>query len=67
VALCGRPSRYEELRRNLSQIISRAAYGIAPVLITRRGSTIAAVISMDDFILLEKARRRMERLLEGYV
>jgi prevent-host-death family protein len=47
----------EEFRRSLSQIINRAAYGIDPVLITRRGSKIAAVISMDDFILLEKARR----------
>jgi prevent-host-death family protein len=46
----------EEFRRNLSQIVSRAAYGIDPVLITRRGIKIAAVISMDDFTLLERAR-----------
>jgi prevent-host-death family protein len=35
-----------ELRDNLSQEINRAAYGVDPVLITRRGRKIAAIISI---------------------
>ena len=38
----------EKLRRNLSQIINRAAYGMDPVLVTRRGLKMVAVISMDE-------------------
>ena len=36
-----------ELRDNLSQEINRAAYGADPVLVTRRGRKIAAIISLD--------------------
>lgn len=50
----------EELRRNLSQIINRAAYGRDPVLITRRGRKIAALISMHDLALLVQMRLRRD-------
>ena len=50
----------EELRRNLSQIINRAAYGMDPVLITRRGRKIAAVVSMHDLGLLVQMRLRRD-------
>ena len=52
----------EELRRNLSQIINRAAYGIDPVLITRRGRKIAALISLDDLALLVRMQQRRDRM-----
>jgi prevent-host-death family protein len=52
----------EELRRNLSQVINRAAYGIDPVLITRRGRKIAALISLDDFALLVRMQQQRDRM-----
>ena len=54
----------EKLRRDLSPIINRAAYGIDPVVITRRGIKIAALISIDDLMLLEKARWQRQQTLE---
>jgi prevent-host-death family protein len=52
----------EELRRSLSEIVNRAAFGSHPVLITRRGRKIAAIVSIDDFILLERIRRRRDEM-----
>ncbi len=52
----------EELRRGLSQIVNRAAFGSNPVLITRRGRKIAAIVSIDDLILLERIRRRRDEI-----
>ena len=42
-----------ELRDNLSQTINRAAFGREPVLVTRRGRRIAAIISTVDLAFLE--------------
>lgn len=50
----------EELRRTLSHVINRAAYGEDPVVVTRRGFKIAAVISFLDFIVLEKLKMERE-------
>ena len=52
----------EMLRRSLSQIVNRAAFGSDPVLITRRGRKIAAIISIDDLIRLERMRRRRDEI-----
>ena len=52
----------EELRRSLSGIVNRAAFGSNPVLITRRGKKIAAIVSIDDLILLERIRRRRDEM-----
>ena len=52
----------EELRRNLSGIVNRAAFGGKPVLITRRGRKVAAIVSIDDLILLERTRRRRDEI-----
>ncbi len=52
----------EVLRRDLSQVINRAAYGIEPVLITRRGRKIAALISLDDFALLVRMQQQRDRM-----
>lgn len=54
----------EDLRRNLSHIINRAAYAADPVLVTRRGRRIAAIVSIVDLVLLEsvkEARRDLPR------
>ena len=55
----------EDLRRNLSHVINRAAYGAGPVVVTRKGRKIAAVVSIIDLALLERIKdqreaRRME-------
>jgi prevent-host-death family protein len=52
----------EELRSNLSTILNRAAFGIMPVVITRRGRNIAAVISIDDLARLQLMRLRKDRM-----
>ena len=55
----------EGLRGNLSQAISRAAFGTEPVLIMRRGRNIAAIISISDFTFLAAMKqRRAETLAE---
>jgi prevent-host-death family protein len=52
-----------ELRANLSETISRAAFGGEPVLVERRGRKIAAVISMADLAFLERMRQRREQVM----
>jgi prevent-host-death family protein len=52
----------EELRRSLSQIVNRAAFGSNPVLIARRGRKIAAIVSIDDLVFLERMRRRRDEI-----
>lgn len=42
-----------EARKNLSEIISKVAYGKEPVVLTRRGEKIAALISMEELELLQ--------------
>jgi prevent-host-death family protein len=50
----------EELRRGLSRIVNRAAFGSEPVLITLRGRTVAAVISLDDLAELQRMKHLKE-------
>jgi prevent-host-death family protein len=47
-----------ELRDNLSETINRAAFGEDPVLVTRRGRRIAAIISIVDLVFLERMKKR---------
>ena len=42
-----------EARKHLSEIISKVAYGKNPVVLTRRGEKIAALISMEELELLQ--------------
>jgi prevent-host-death family protein len=53
-----RPVTVNELRSNLSETINRAAYGSEPVVITRRRRKIAAFISLEDLIFLERMKKR---------
>ena len=52
-----------DLRDNLSLTINRAAFGADPVLITRRGRKIAAIVSISDLTFLETMRERRERVM----
>ena len=53
----------EELRSNLSETISRAAFGVDPVLVTRRGRKTAAIISLVDLVFLENMKKRREEIM----
>jgi prevent-host-death family protein len=53
-----------ELRDNLSQAINRAAFGREPVLVTRRGRKIAAIISIVDLAFLETMRQRRDEAMK---
>jgi prevent-host-death family protein len=54
-----------ELRNNLSQSINRAAFGQEPVLVTRRGRKVAAIVSIVDLAFLETMKRRRKEALAG--
>ena len=42
-----------EARKRLAEIVNKVAYGKEPVVLTRRGVQIAALISMEEFELLQ--------------
>ena len=42
-----------EARKNLAKIVNRVAYGNEPVVLTRRGEEIAALVSMEELELLQ--------------
>ena len=42
-----------EARKNLAEIVNKVAYGKEPVVLTRRGEEIAALISMEELELLQ--------------
>jgi prevent-host-death family protein len=53
----------EELRSKLSETINRAGFGVDPVLVTRRGTKIAAIISLVDLVFLENMKKRREEIM----
>ena len=42
-----------EARKKLAEIVNKVAYGKEPVVLTRRGEEIAALISMEELALLQ--------------
>ena len=42
-----------EARKKLAEIVNKVAYGKEPVVLTRRGQEIAALISMEELELLQ--------------
>lgn len=49
-----------EVRKNFSDIVNKVAYGAEPVILTRRGQKIAALISMRELELLRRIEDRMD-------
>ena len=43
-----------DARKNFADIVNKVAYGKEPVILTRRGQKIAALISIDELQLLQK-------------
>jgi len=42
-----------EARKKLAEIVNKVAYGKEPIILTRRGEEIAALISMEELELLQ--------------
>jgi prevent-host-death family protein len=42
-----------EARKRLAEIVNKVAYGKEPIILTRRGEQIAALISMEELQLLQ--------------
>ena len=53
-----------ELRDHLSEVISRAVYGNQLVVITRRSSRVASIVSYHDMLFLETMKRRREEVMK---
>ena len=43
-----------DARKNFADIVNSVAYGKEPVILTRRGQEIAALVSMEELQLLQK-------------
>jgi len=43
-----------DARKNFADIVNKVAYGNEPIVLTRRGQKIAALVSMDELELLQK-------------
>jgi prevent-host-death family protein len=51
-----------DLRRGMSEIINRAAYGSEPVVLTKRGHPVAAIISHNDLVFLMSMKKKRDAL-----
>ena len=43
-----------EARKNFADIVNKVAYGKEPIVLTRRGQQVAALVSMDELELLQQ-------------
>jgi len=43
-----------DARKHFADIVNKVAYGKEPVVLTRRGQEVAALVSMDEFELLQQ-------------
>ena len=49
-----------EARKKLAEIVNKVAYGKEPVVLTRRGEKLAALISIEEFELLQLIEDRID-------
>jgi len=49
-----------DARKNFADIVNKVAYGNEPIVLTRRGKEIAALISMDELELLQQIEDHMD-------
>jgi len=49
-----------DARKNFADIVNKVAYGDEPVILTRRGQSVAALVSMAEFELLQQIEDRMD-------
>ena len=49
-----------DARKNFADIVNKVAYGSEPVVLTRRGQEIAALVSMEELELLRQIEDRID-------
>jgi antitoxin Phd len=49
-----------EARKNFADIVNKVAYGNEPIVLTRRGRGIAALVSIDELELLQQLEDRID-------
>ncbi len=49
-----------DARKKFANIINRVAYGKESFVLTRRGAPLAAIVSMDDLMLLQEIEEQMD-------
>jgi len=49
-----------EARKNFADIVNNVAYGKDPVVLTRRGKELVALISMEDLQLLQQLEEQQD-------
>lgn len=49
-----------EAREHFAEVVNRAAYGKERIVLSRRGRPVAALVSMDDLLLLEALEERAD-------
>ena len=49
-----------DARKDLAEILNRAAYGKERVVLTRRGKDVAAIVPVDDLAILEAIEDHMD-------
>jgi len=49
-----------DARKKLANIINRVAYGKESFVLTRRGEPLVALVSMQDFMLIQEIEDRMD-------
>jgi prevent-host-death family protein len=49
-----------DARKNLAEIINQVAYGKEPVVLTRRGKDLVALVSIEDLMLLQKLEDQID-------
>jgi len=50
-----------QVKRDISELVNRVAFGEERIVLTSRGKPKAAIVSMDDFTRLAEGRRRQRR------
>lgn len=50
-----------DARERFAEVVNRAAYGKERIVLSRRGKPVAAVVSMDDLLLLLDLDARADR------
>ncbi len=49
-----------DARMNFSEIINKVAYGNEPIILTRRGKSIAALVSIAELELLQRIEEHLD-------
>ena len=49
-----------DARKNFADIVNKVAYGNEPIVLTRRGQEVAALVSMKEFELLQQIENRID-------